>query len=131
MKRTILGVAILASVITGCKSEGGSTAKDGKAFVQKGIPAGKVVVGYLQDKTDAAQCAVVVDDPAKKDAFKKDADKLAEMMKAKVVPSCPTNAVVGTCNAGLGMLVNYSSPKWTAESAKKDCASKPHQKWVD
>jgi hypothetical protein len=101
------------------------------AFVQKGIPAGKVVVGYLQDKTDPNQCAVVTDAPNKKDQFAKDGAKLAEMMKAKVVTTCPTDNVVGTCDAGLGMLVNYSGPKWTAETAKKDCLSHPHQKWVD
>jgi hypothetical protein len=29
------------------------------------------------------------------------------------------------------MLVNYSGPKWTADTAKKDCASHPMTKWVD
>jgi hypothetical protein len=149
-------VVVAASAFVGCKSESGggaatkasggpaanaanaanakTPAKEAAAkpaYVQKGIPAGKVVVGYLVDNSDPAQCAVVVDAPAKKDAFKKDADKLAELMKAKVVTSCPTDNVVGTCNAGLGMLVNYSGPKWTTESAKKDCTGKPHQKWVE
>lgn len=101
------------------------------AFVQKGIKPGKVVVGYMLDGADPTQCAVVTDDPAKKETFTKNADKLAAMMKAKVVASCPTDNVVGTCDVGLGMIANYSGPKWTAESAKKDCISKPRQAWLD
>jgi hypothetical protein len=101
------------------------------AFVQKGIPAGKVVVGYIQDGKDPDQCAAVTDVPGKKDEFTKDGDKVAQMMKGKVVPACPTTSVVGTCNAGMGMLVNYSGPKWTADTAKKDCLAHPYQKWVD
>jgi hypothetical protein len=101
------------------------------AFVQKGVKPGKVVVGYMLDSADDSQCAVVTDDPAKKETFAKNADKLAAMMKAKVVASCPTDNVVGTCNVGFGMLGNYSGPKWTPESAKKDCTSKPHQTWVE
>lgn len=100
-------------------------------FVQKGVAAGKVVVGYIQDGKDPNLCAAVVDAPAKKDDFAKNADKVAEMMKGKVVAACPTDSVVGTCNAGMGMLVNYSGPKWTAETAKKDCLSHPYQKWVE
>jgi len=100
-------------------------------FAQRGIKAGSVVVGYIQDSTDPNQCAAVTDAPSKKDAFTKDGDKLAAMVKGKVVPSCPTDSVVGTCNAGFGLLVNYSGPKWTEDTAKKDCASHPHQKWVD
>lgn len=108
-----------------------ATAPAKPAFVQKGIKPGKVVVGYMQDNTDPTQCAAVTDDPAKKETFTKNADKLAAMMKGKIVPACPTDDVVGTCNAGLGMLVNYSGPKWTAETAKKDCLAHPHQTWVE
>ena len=101
------------------------------AFVQKGVKPGKVVVGYMQDTKDDTQCAAVTDDPAKQAEFTKNADKLAAMMKGKIVPACPTENVVGTCNAGMGMLVNYSGPKWTAETAKKDCLAHPHQTWVE
>jgi hypothetical protein len=101
------------------------------AFVQKGLKPGKVVVGYLQDNADPNQCAVVADDPANKEKFTKDGDKLAAMMKSKVVSTCPTDNVVGTCNAGFGVLVNYSGPKWTAETAKKDCASHKGATWVE
>ena len=108
-----------------------ATAAAKPAFVQKGIKPGKVVVGYMQDIKDATQCAAVTDDPAKQAAFTKDADKLAAMMKGKIVPACPTDNVVGTCNVGMGMLANYSGPKWTAETAKKDCLAHPHQTWVE
>lgn len=108
-----------------------ATAAPKPAFVQKGIKPGKVVVGYMQDSKDEAQCAAVTDDPAKQAAFTKDADKLAAMMKGKIVTACPTENVVGTCNAGMGMLVNYSGPKWTAETAKKDCLAHAHQTWVE
>jgi len=100
------------------------------AFTQKGIKPGKVVVGYMQDLKDESQCAVVTDAPANQAKFAKDGDKLAAMMKGKIVPSCPTTNVVGTCDAGFGMLANYSGPKWTADTAKKDCLAH-HQKWVD
>src|SRR5690242_9315156 len=44
-----------------------------EAFVQKGIPAGKVVVGYMVDNADPSQCSVATDAPAKKDEFAKNA----------------------------------------------------------
>lgn len=101
------------------------------AFVQKGIQPGKVVVGYLEDLADASQCSAVTDAPEKKDEFVKNADKFAQMVKGKVVTSCPTDSVVGTCNAGFGMLVNYSGPKWTKDAAQKDCVSHPHATWIE
>lgn len=101
------------------------------AFVQKGLQPGKVIVGYLQDAADPGQCSVVTDDPAKKDDFTKNAAQVAKMMKATVATSCPTDSVVGTCNAGFGMLVNYSGPKWTKETAQKECTSQPHATWVE
>jgi hypothetical protein len=101
------------------------------AFVQKGIQPGKVVVGYMVDAADASQCSALTDDPAKKDEFAKNGPELAKMMKGTIVPSCPTDNVVGTCNAGFGILVNYSGPKWTKESGQKDCVSHPHATWID
>jgi hypothetical protein len=123
--------ATVASGSTAAATPAAPVAAAKPAFVQKGVKPGKIVVGYMLDSKDESQCAVVTDDPAKKEAFTKNADKLAEMMKGKVVASCPTDNVVGTCNVGFGMLGNYSGPKWTAESAKKDCTSKPHQTWVE
>jgi hypothetical protein len=130
MKVPVLVILALGLSVAACgKGDSGGPPKP--AFVQKGIPAGKVVVGYIQDATDPNQCSAVTDVPAKKDAFAKDADKLAQMVKGKVVPSCPTDSVVGTCNAGFGMLVNYSGPKWTADTAKKDCTGHAHATWVE
>ncbi len=101
------------------------------AFVQKGVLAGKVVVGYVQDAADPTRCSVVTDDPAKKDDFAQHGADVAKMMKATVVTSCPTDNVVGTCNVGFGMLVNYSGPKWTKETARKEWTGQPHATWVE
>ena len=130
--KTIVALAFLLIAPLACSSAEPGSAGSGKAaYVQKGIKPGKVVVGYLQDNADPAQCSVVTDAPAKKDDFTKNADQFAKMVKGKVVASCPTDNVVGTCSAGFGMLVNYSGPKWTTESAKKDCIGHPHATWVE
>jgi hypothetical protein len=128
---TTANAATVASASPAAAAPAAPAAPAKPAFVQKGIKPGKVVVGYMLDAADPTQCAVVTDDPAKKETFTKNADKLAAMMKAKVVTSCPTDNVVGTCDVGLGMIANYSGPKWTAETAKKDCTSKPRQTWLD
>jgi hypothetical protein len=101
------------------------------AFVQKGIQPGKIVVGYMQDAADASLCSALTDEPAKKEEFLKNADQLAKMMKGTIVPSCPTDSVVGTCNVGFGILTNYAGPKWTKESAQKHCVAQPHATWVE
>ncbi len=113
------------------KTAAAAAAPPKAAFVQKGIQPGKVIVGYVQDAADASQCSAVTDDPAKKEDFTKNAAELAKMMKGTVVPSCPTDNVVGTCNAGFGMLINYSGPKYTKESAQKACVAQPHATWID
>ncbi len=128
---TTSGSSAKAATVEAPKTAAAAPAPAKEAFVQKGVPAGKVVVGYLQDSADPSQCSVVTDAPAKKDDFTKNAEKLAQMMKAKVVPSCPMDNVVGTCNAGFGMLVNYSGPKWAKDAAKKDCTGHPHATWID
>ena len=147
--KTIAALTLLLAMPFGCsKPDAGSTSTKGagadapktagaaaappkEAFVQKGIQPGKVAVGYLLDAADPSQCSVATDAPAKKDEFTKNAEKLAQMMKAKVVASCPTDNVVGTCSAGFGMLVNYSGPKWNKDSAKKDCTGHAHGTWVE
>lgn len=142
MKKIAVLTLLLAMPLACSKAEpgapeGSTSAKGGTAdapktaFVQKGVQPGKVIVGYIQDATDPNQCAAVTDAPAKKDEFSKNAEKFAEMVKGKIVTSCPTDSVVGTCNAGFGMLVNYSGPKWTKETAQKDCVSHPHQTWIE
>jgi hypothetical protein len=138
MKKIALLTLLLAMPLACSKPDAGGPAGSASAkgatttaFVQKGVQPGKVIVGYVQDSTDPSQCAAVTDAPEKKDEFTKNGDKFAEMVKGKVVASCPTDNVVGTCNAGFGMLVNYSGPKWTKETAQKDCVSHPHQTWLD
>ncbi|MFO0565887.1 MAG: hypothetical protein U0263_09505 [Polyangiaceae bacterium] len=97
---------------------------------QEGLEKGEVVVGYLQDLKDEGQCAAL---PApEKDKAKYDEKKLEEVakaMKAKVVKSCPSEGVQGTCRT-MGMLVNYTAPKYTIESAQKHCKQN-RGKWFD
>lgn len=110
---------------------GATPAAPAKApFVQKGVPEGKIVVGYIQDTKESGQCAVVTDKPENKEEFKKNGDKIAAMFKGKVVASCPTDQVVGTCNAGFGLLNNYYAPTFATDTAKADC-EKSKGKWVD
>lgn len=100
------------------------------AAAQKGLEDGRVIVGYLKDPKDENQCAALA---AKKDeAATMTPEKVAEVAKAlklEVAPSCPTEGIVGTCSA-MGMLVNYTGPKYTKESAKADC-DKSHGKWFE
>ncbi|AKU93802.1 hypothetical protein AKJ09_00466 [Labilithrix luteola] len=126
---SIATAAVACNKADATSSEG---SKPGKAaFVQKGIKPGKVAVGYLQDEKDPLQCGVVTDAPEGKDKFTKNGPELAKMMKAKLVTACPTDSVVGTCDVGMGLLVNYSGPTWTTQSAKTDCTSKPRQTWIE
>ena len=97
---------------------------------QKGLEAGKVIVAYLQDTRDEAQCAALPVPEA--DKAKYGPEKIAEvakMFKSNIVPSCPGGNVVGVCKA-MGMLVNYSGPKYTKDTATQDC-TKNHGKWIE
>jgi hypothetical protein len=102
-----------------------------KPFVQRGVPDGKVICGYVQDNADASKCSAVVDAPAGKEVFARAGDHYAQIVKGHVVPSCPTDYVVGACDNGMGLVTNYSGPKWNAERAKKDCTKKSANKWLD
>ncbi|EYF05068.1 hypothetical protein [Chondromyces apiculatus] len=108
----------------------GSTTAAKPAAAQKGLEPGEVVVGYLQVPDDEAQCALLPVPEAEKAKFDSaKINELAGVLKAKVVTSCPTDNIVGTCKA-MGMLVNYQGPKYTKETAQADCA-KGMGKWLD
>lgn len=99
-------------------------------YEQEGLEKGEIVVGYLQDEKDEGKCAVLPGkegDKAKYD--EKKLEELAKTMKSKVVKKCPTEGVQGTCKM-MGMLVNYTGPKHTVESAQKDCKAN-RGKWFD
>jgi hypothetical protein len=105
-------------------------AKPAAPAAQKGLEAGQVVIAYLQDSKDEAQCVALAVPEAEKAKY--GPDKLAElvkMLKGTVVPSCPGGNVVGVCKA-MGMLVNYSGPKYTKETGQQDC-TKNHGKWLE
>jgi hypothetical protein len=102
-----------------------------KPFVQKGVPADRVICGYLRDRADPSKCAAVVDIPSAKAVFERVPGDVEKIYNGKVVPSCPTDRVVGTCDYGNGLVTNYSAPKWKTETARADCASKPGRTWLD
>ena len=144
MNRFLTAIAVaLTLTSTGCgksskqRSPGpGATGQSAVAapptpFVQKGVPEGKVVVGYVQDIADPSKCSAVVDARAGVEVFQRAGDDYAKLVKGKVVPSCPTDNVVGECDNGMGLVTNYSGPKWTAESAKKNCLRKSAHKWLE
>jgi hypothetical protein len=144
MNRILPAIAVaLTLALTGCgksnkqgPSGPGATTQAAAAappvpFVQKGVPEGKVVVGYVQDNADPMKCSAVVDLPAGKEVFARAGDDYAKIVKGKVVPSCPTDNVVGECDNGMGLVTNYSGPKWTVEGAKKNCLRKPAHKWLE
>ena len=146
----ILTVIVLALVLAGCGKGCGKSSKPvasasssatqpatpPQPFVQKGVAPDKVIVGYVQDISDPSMCSAVSDAPEGKEVFERAGDHYAKLVHAKVVPSCPTDNVVGTCDNGVGLLTNYSGPKWTAETAKKHCNRTggrkfENRKWLD
>jgi hypothetical protein len=99
-------------------------------YDQEGLEEGEVIVGYLQDLKDEGQCAVLPAKEAEKSKYDaKKLEEVAKMMKAKVVAKCPTQLVQGTCKT-MGMLVNYTGPHHTPESAQKHCKQN-RGKWFD
>lgn len=97
---------------------------------QKGLEAGQVIVGYLQDSKDEGQCAALPVAEAEKAKYGPDKlGEVAKMMKATVVPACPAGNVIGVCKS-MGMLVNYSGPKYTKDTAQQDC-TKNRGKWIE
>jgi hypothetical protein len=88
---------------------------------QEGLEDGEVVVGWLQDLKDEGQCAALAAPKADKAKYDdKKLEEVAKMMKAKVVPACPTENIQGTCRMMKDVLVNYTG-KYTPETAKKHC----------
>ncbi|MEO5727226.1 MAG: hypothetical protein ABI134_07345 [Byssovorax sp.] len=105
-------------------------AKPAAPAAQKGLEAGQLIVAYLQDTRDEAQCAALPVPEADKAKYGPDKlGEVAKMFKATIVPSCPGGNVVGVCKA-MGMLVNYSGPKYTAATAQENC-TKEHGKWIE
>jgi hypothetical protein len=105
-------------------------AKPAAPAAQKGLEAGQVIVAYLQDTRDEAQCVALAVPEAEKAKYGPDKlSELVKMLKGTLVPSCPGGNVVGVCKS-MGMLVNYSGPKYTKETAQQDC-TKNHGKWIE
>ena len=123
---TVAGAA--ATTATPAAATAATPAKP--AFVQKGIKPGKIVVGYMLDSADPSQCAVVTDDPAKKETFTKNADKLAAMMKGKIV-AIPDRERRRHVQRRLRHARQLLRPEVDGQVRQEDCTSKPHQTWVE
>lgn len=107
-----------------------ASAETEEEYDQEGLESGEVVVGYLQDLKDEGQCALLPVKAAEKDKYDaKKLEEVAKMMKAKLVPKCPTQLVQGTCKS-MGMLINYTGPHYTPETAQKHCKQN-RGKWFD
>lgn len=122
--------AASAAAPTTPPAESAAPTEEKPKAAQKGLEAGQVIVGYLQDTRDEGQCAALPAPEAEKAKWdEKKLGEVAKMMKSKLVPACPSDNVVGTCKM-MGMLVNYSGPKYAEESAKKHC-SENRGKWIE
>ena len=122
--------AVASAAPSAAPSASAASDDDDAVDDQEGLEKGEVVVGYIQDLKDEGQCAALPAPSAEKSKY--DSKKLEEMataMHSKVVKSCPDENVVGTCRM-MGMLVNYTGPKYTADSAKKHCKTNKG-KWFD
>lgn len=86
----------------------------------KGILEGRKVIAFVKDPKDEAQCGVVTAKPEEKELTQDELKKVAEMIKGEIASTCPTENIVGACRA-FGIAVQYYGPKYTADSAKKDC----------
>jgi hypothetical protein len=64
-------------------------------FTQRGVPSGKVILGYLQYLSDPNQCAAVTDKSEKAAEFAKHGEEIARATGAKLVESCPTGGLLG------------------------------------
>lgn len=91
------------------------------AGAYKGLKEGNAVVGYVKDPSDEAQCGVITVKPEEKDKVTQDElKKIATMIKGELTSTCPTDNIVGGCRA-FGISIQYYGPKYTKDTAKKDC----------
>lgn len=96
------------------------------AGAYRGLKEGHVVVGYIKDPNDAAQCGVLGASPTDKKLTDDELKKVADMLKGEVASTCPTENIVGACRA-MGVSVQYYGPKYTKDTAQKECKGV----WVD
>jgi hypothetical protein len=109
---------------------------------QKGLGAGKVVVVAFKPTGPKGKglCFAVPGTQDELVEFNKDRKKsIAKFEKGwnakkgemSFLASCPTDAVVGSCLNGFGMLADYYAPTFTADSAQKHCAGPQMGKWIE
>lgn len=123
------------------KTTSSTSAPVASATKQKGImPGYAILVGMRSNKPeDADLCWTITDKEADVADFNKDRKKSLEAAKVKLkldatselVDACPVENVIGTCQNAFKMLVDYYSPTWTPDKARKHCADDQMGKWVE
>jgi hypothetical protein len=99
-------------------------------YEQKGLKPGETVFASIRAANDPDRCIALAASPDQRATIIHNAPNLARLTNGSLVDACPTDKVVGTCNARFGMLVNYSSPRWSAATAKHDCLADPIRRWI-
>jgi hypothetical protein len=88
---------------------------------------------------DRGICWAFVGKPNEVAAFNKDRKKstaeLAKQLKtpagATFLASCPTDNQIGTCESAVGLLVDYYSPTFTVDTARKHCDGSQMGTWIE
>jgi hypothetical protein len=107
---------------------------------QKGVASGKAVLVAFQTPApkDKGICwAVVGTTDALADFNKSRKKNTATLVKKMKLPAtgtyldaCPQESIVGTCENAFKMLVDYYSPTFTADTAKRHCIDDQMGTWV-
>lgn len=91
------------------------------AGAYKGLKDGHTAIAFIKDPKDEGQCGVLSATAAEKAKLNDEKIKdIAKLLKGEVTSTCPTQNIVGACSA-FGVVVQYYGPKYTKETAKKDC----------
>jgi predicted small lipoprotein YifL len=109
---------------------------------QRGLASGKVVVVAFKPTGPKGQglCFAVPGTADELAEFNKDRKKSiakfergwnAKKGEMSFLASCPTDAFVGSCLNGFGMLADYYAPTFTVDSAQKHCAGPQMGKWIE
>jgi hypothetical protein len=107
---------------------------------QKGVASGKAVIVAFRtpDPKDKGICwAIVGTSDALADFNKNRKKNTATLAKKLKLPtagtyleSCPQDSIVGTCESAFKMLVDYYSPTFTLDTAKRHCIDDQMGTWV-
>jgi hypothetical protein len=107
---------------------------------QKGVPSDKAVIVAFRtpEAKDNGICWAIVGTTDGLADFNKNRKKntaaLAKKYKMKAgttyLDACPQESIVGTCENGFKILVDYYSPTFTLDTAKRHCIDNQMGTWV-